>query len=97
MSENTTRQDIIQAVWRLRARYKALKDRKRPRGHAYVYRITYWNNTHEWAVDIFHGARLNTSITFPTHAEALAWALEQVKESTTGPEKGKQHDSCTLD
>lgn len=66
---------------RLRAQYKRLKDRKQSRWHAYVYRENYWNNTHEWVVDIFHGARLNLNATFPTHSEALAWALKQIEEA----------------
>ena len=59
---------------RLRAQYKQLKDRKQSRWHVYVYRENYWNNTHEWVVDIFYGARLDTSYSFPTYAEALVWA-----------------------
>ena len=66
---------------RLRAQYKQLKDRKQSRWHTYIYRETHWTNTHEWVVDIFHGARLNNSTTFPTHAEALAWALARMKET----------------
>lgn len=68
---------------RLRAQYKRLKDLKRPRTRAYIERVggpgrlwdEYW-----WEATIMRGPRWHNSEAFSTHARALAWALEQLKE-----------------
>ena len=65
--------------WRLRAQYKQLKDAKRPRTRAYVERVGLWGE-YWWEATIMRGARWHNSDTFSTHSEALAWALEQLKE-----------------
>lgn len=56
---------------------------RRPRRHAYVYRVRKPFSGYFWVVDIFDGARLQHSSDdwYTTHAEALAWALDQTKET----------------
>ena len=68
----------------LRAQYKRLKDAKRPRTRAYIERIggvgLLWDE-HLWEATIMRGPRWHNTETFSTHARALAWALEQLKEA----------------
>lgn len=68
---------------RLRAQYKRLKDSKRPRTRAYIERIggdgLPWDE-YVWEATIMRGPRWHDSDTFSTYADALAWALEQLKE-----------------
>ena len=68
---------------RLRAQYKRLKDSKRPRTRAYIERVggsgRLWDE-YAWEVVIMRGPRWHNSGAFPTHHEALEWALAQLKE-----------------
>ena len=75
----------------LRAQHKQLKDTKRPRAriHAYVSAASRFEIPihgaplklpHYWHAEIRKNARKNNSSTFPTHHEALQWALTQLKE-----------------
>lgn len=55
----------------------------RRRAHAYINRIGGAGrllDEYEWEATIMRGARWYDAEQFPTHAEALAWALEQLKE-----------------
>lgn len=56
----------------------------RPRARAYIERVggegRLWDE-YAWEVVIMRGPRWNDGHAFPTHAEALEWALEQVKET----------------
>ena len=72
---------------RLRAQYKRLKDSKRPRAraHAYINRTggagRFWAE-YEWEATVIRGARWYDAERFPTHHEALQWALARLKEQT---------------
>lgn len=69
---------------RLRAQYKRLKDAKRPRARVYIERVggggRLWDEFW-WEVTIMRGPRWHNSETFSTHAQALTWALAQLKEA----------------
>ena len=70
----------------LRARYKRLKDAKRPRARAHICRTLdltpspHW----VWVAHIRAGARHGEERGFPTHHEALQWALARLKISREG-------------
>ena len=64
----------------LRAQYKRLKDAKRPRARAHICKRRTWSGHWVWVAHIRAGARHWDDACFPTHHEALAWALEQLKE-----------------
>ena len=77
----------------LRAQYKRLKDSKRPRArtHAYVSTVSRFEIPihgaplklpHYWHAEIRKNARRINSSFFPTHHEALQWALTQLKEAS---------------
>lgn len=66
----------------LRAQYKQLKDTKRPRARAHIcMKLALTPSPHwVWVAHIRAGARHGDEHSFPTHDQALQWALARLKE-----------------
>ena len=68
---------------RLRAQYKQLKDVKRPRARAHICMKLAFTPVPQWVwvAHIRAGARHADERSFPTHDQALEWALARLKEA----------------